>query len=151
FLAETAHPKHRGVAAAWAPFGAISGILLGSLAGAIILNVLPLEDVVAGGWRIPFLLGVVVGGVGFILRRRMPHDWPAAAKGFPVLDAVRNHPTRLLQVVGLSMINAAVFYILFVYIIAWLKKSSGMGASTATIINSVNMAIMVVLIMGIAW
>jgi MFS transporter, MHS family, proline/betaine transporter len=151
FLAETAHPSHRGVAAAWAPFGAISGILLGSLAGAIILNTLPLEDVVAGGWRIPFLLGVVVGGVGFILRRRMPHDQPAAAKGFPLFDALREHPMQLLQVVGLSLINAAVFYILFVYVIAWLKRASGMGAATATVINSVNMALMVVLIMGIAW
>ena len=151
FLAETAHPNRRGFATAWAPFGAISGILLGSLAGAIILNTLPLEDVVAGGWRIPFLLGVVVGGVGFLLRRRMPHDQPAAAKGFPLFDALRDHPKQLLQVVGLSMINAAVFYIVFLYIITWLKQASGMGASVATIINSINMAIMVVLIMGFAW
>ena len=151
FLAETAHPKRRGFAAAWAPFGAISGILLGSLAGAIVLNVLPLEDVVAGGWRVPFLLGVVVGGVGFILRRRMPHDKPAATKGFPLFDALRDHPKQLLQVLGLSLINAAVFYILFVYVIAWLKEAVDMGASTATIINSVNMAIMVTLILGVAW
>lgn len=151
FLAETAHPKRRGFAAAWAPFGAISGILLGSLAGAIVLNVLPLEDVVAGGWRVPFLLGVVVGGVGFILRRRMPHDKPAATKGFPLFDALRDHPKQLLQVLGLSLINAAVFYILFVYVIAWLKEAADMGASTATIINSVNMAIMVTLILGVAW
>ncbi len=151
FLAETAHPQRRGFAAAWAPFGAISGILLGSLAGAIVLNVLPLEEVVAGGWRVPFLLGVVVGGVGFLLRRRMPHDKPASTKGFPLFHALRDHPRQMLQVVGLSMINAAVFYILFVYIIAWLKQASGLGASVATIINSVNMAIMVVLIMGFAW
>ena len=151
FLAETAHPSHRGVAAAWAPFGAISGILLGSLAGAIILNTLPLEEVVAGGWRIPFLLGVVVGGVGFILRRRMPHDQPAATKGFPLLDALRDHPKQLVQVVGLSLINASVFYIIFVYVITWLKQAADMGAATATIINSINMAIMVTLIMGIAW
>ena len=151
FLAETAHPNRRGFAAAWAPFGAISGILLGSLAGAVVLNSLPLEQVVAWGWRVPFLLGVVVGGVGFILRRRMPHDQPAAAKGFPLFAALRDHPRQLVQVVGLSLINAAVFYILFVYIISWLKRASGMGASTATIINSVNMAIMVVLIMGFAW
>src|SRR5689334_6389617 len=151
FLAETAHPKRRGFAAAWAPFGAISGILLGSLAGAIVLNVLPLEDVVAGGWRVPFLLGVVVGGVGFILRRRMPHDKPAATKGFPLFDALRDHPKQLLQVLGLSLINAAVFYILFVYVIAWLKEAADMGASTATVINSVNMAIMVTLILGVAW
>ena len=47
-------------ASAWAPFGAVAGILLGSAVGATILNVMPLEQVVAWGWRIPFLLGVVV-------------------------------------------------------------------------------------------
>jgi MHS family proline/betaine transporter-like MFS transporter len=151
FLAETAHPNRRGFAAAWAPFGAISGILLGSLAGAIVFNLLPLENVVAWGWRVPFLMGVVVGGVGFLLRRRMPHDTPAASKGFPLFDALRNYPKQMLQVVGLSLINAAVFYITFVYVITWLKRASGMGASTATIINSVNMAIMISLIMGVAW
>src|SRR5690242_5950802 len=82
FLAETADPNKRGAATAWAPFGAVAGILLGSLMGATILNAMPLEDVVAWGWRIPFLFGVVVGGVGFILRRRMPFDKPAAKKGF---------------------------------------------------------------------
>ena len=89
------------------------------------VNLLPLEDVVAWGWRVPFLLGVVVGGVGFILRRRMPHDKPAAAKGFPLFAALRDHPRQMLQVVGLSMINAAVFYILFVYIVAWLNSIGG--------------------------
>jgi MHS family proline/betaine transporter-like MFS transporter len=69
FLAETAHPHQRGATAAWAPFGAIAGILLGSAVGAAIFNAMPLEQVVAWGWRLPFLLGVVVGGVGFLLRR----------------------------------------------------------------------------------
>src|SRR5215813_9470415 len=67
FLAETADPQKRGAASAWAPFGAVAGILLGSAMGAAILNAMPLEQVVAWGWRIPFLFGVVVGGVGFIL------------------------------------------------------------------------------------
>src|SRR5689334_16615401 len=55
FLAETAHPDKRGAASAWAPMGAIGGILMGSAVSAIVLNWLPLEDVVAWGWRIPFL------------------------------------------------------------------------------------------------
>ena len=92
FLAETAHPHQRGATAAWAPFGAIAGILLGSTVGAVIFNAMPLEQVVAWGWRLPFLLAVVVGGVGFILRRRMPFDQPAATAGFPLLRALREHP-----------------------------------------------------------
>src|SRR5215510_2817618 len=38
FLAETSHPHQRGATAAWAPFGAIAGILLGSSVGAAIFN-----------------------------------------------------------------------------------------------------------------
>src|SRR5215510_459400 len=94
FLAETAHPQKRGAATAWAPFGAVAGILLGSVTGAAIMYAMPLEEVVAWGWRIPFLLGVLVGGVGFILRRRMPFDRPAATEGFPLLQALREHPVE---------------------------------------------------------
>jgi MHS family proline/betaine transporter-like MFS transporter len=150
FLAETAHPQRRGAASAWAPFGAVAGILLGSAVGATIMNVMPLEEVVAWGWRLPFLFGVVVGGVGFILRRRMPFDKPAATKGVPLLQALRVHPMQLLQVVGMSLVFAQGFYLIFVYIITWLKLFADVGASVALEINSFNMAVMLVMILGMS-
>ena len=150
FLAETADPKKRGAATAWAPFGAVAGILLGSAVGATILNTLPLEDVVAWGWRIPFLFGVVVGGVGFILRRRMPFDKPAAKKGFPLWGALREHPVQMLQVVCISLVNAVSFYLIFVYIITWLKLAADVGASTALLVNSANMVVLLIVILTMA-
>ena len=148
FLAETAHPQKRGAASAWAPFGAVAGILLGSGVGAAILNAMPLEQVVAWGWRIPFLFGVVVGGVGFILRRRMPFDRPAATAGFPLLRALREHPVQMLQVVSISLVNALGFYLIFVYVITWLKLSAGVRAGIALQINSLNMAILLGVILS---
>jgi MHS family proline/betaine transporter-like MFS transporter len=150
FLAETAHPQKRGAASAWAPFGAVAGILLGSAVGAAIMNVMPLEQVVAWGWRIPFLLGVVVGGVGFILRRRMPFDQPAATEGFPLLRALREHPVQMLQVVSISLVNAVGFYLIFVYIITWLKLSADVRASVALQINSFSMAILLGVILVVS-
>ena len=41
FLAERAPPGKRGLASAWAPFGAVAGILLGSVMGTAIINALP--------------------------------------------------------------------------------------------------------------
>jgi MHS family proline/betaine transporter-like MFS transporter len=114
------------------------------------MNVMPLEEVVAWGWRLPFLFGVVVGGVGFILRRRMPFDKPAATKGFPLLQALRVHPMQLLQVVGMSLVFAQGFYLIFVYIITWLKLFADVGASVALEINSFNMAVMLVMILGMS-
>ena len=150
FLAETADPKKRGAATAWAPFGAVAGILMGSAVGALIINTLPLEDVVAWGWRLPFLFGVVVGFVGFILRRRMPFDQPAAKEGFPLLQAFRKHPVQLLQVVCISLVNAVSFYLIFVYIITWLKLAADVGAKTALLINSANMAIVLGVILFVS-
>jgi MFS transporter, MHS family, proline/betaine transporter len=147
FLAETADPNKRGAATAWAPFGAVAGILLGSAVGATILNTMPLEDVVAWGWRIPFLFGVVVGGVGFILRRRMPFDKPAAKKGFPLWGALRDHPVQMLQVISISLVNAVGFYLIFVYIITWLKLAADVGASTALLVNSANMVVLLIMIL----
>ncbi len=150
FLAETAHPQKRGAASAWAPFGAVAGILLGSIVGATIMNALPLEQVIAWGWRIPFLLGVLVGAVGFLLRRRMPFDLPAATAGFPLLRALREHPVQMLQVVSISLVNAIGFYLVFVYIIAWLKLFADVGARVALQINSINMAILLGVILVIS-
>lgn len=142
FLAETADPGRRGAAAAWAAFGATGGILLGSAVGALVLNTLPLEEVVAWGWRIPFLFGVLVGVAGYILRRRMPFDQPAAREGFPMLRALREHPLALLQAVALTLVNAIAFYLIYVYLIQWLKLAADMGARTALQINSLNMVIL---------
>ncbi|WP_119274577.1 MFS transporter [Taklimakanibacter deserti] len=150
FLAETAHPDKRGAATAWAVFGATGGILLGSAVGALVMNTLPLDQVVAWGWRIPFLFGVLVGVAGFLLRRRMPFDKPAAKKGSPLLQALREHPVAMLQAVAISLVNAVAFYLIFVYLISWLKLAADMGARTALWINSLNMVILlgVVLVMS---
>jgi MHS family proline/betaine transporter-like MFS transporter len=151
FLAETAAPDRRGQAAAWAPFGAIAGILLGSVTATVVLNLLPLEFVQDWGWRIPFLLGVVVGGVGFLLRRRLSIDPPPARSGFPLVEAVHHHWTAIVQGVAISLINAIPFYISFVYILPWLRKYADLSARNAGIINSANMMIIVLVIPAAAW
>jgi MHS family proline/betaine transporter-like MFS transporter len=150
FLAETAHPDRRGAATAWAVCGATGGILLGSAVGALVLNALPLDQVVAWGWRVPFLFGVLVGVAGFILRRRMPFDKPAAKEGSPMLQALREHPVALLQAVAISLVNAVAFYLIYVYIVQWLKLAADMGARTALQINSLNMVILLGVVLAMS-
>ncbi len=118
---------------------------------AAVLNLLPLEFVQDWGWRIPFLLGVVVGGVGFLLRRRLSIDPPPARSGFPLAEAVHHHWTAIVQGVAISLINAIPFYISFVYILPWLRKYADLSARNAGIINSANMLIIVMVIPAAAW
>jgi MFS transporter, MHS family, proline/betaine transporter len=150
FLAERSPPEKRGFVSAWAPFGAVAGILLGSTVGAVIINAMAMGDVVGWGWRVPFLFGVVVGAVGFFIRRHVSFDKPPAAKGFPLSQALREHPVEMLQVVGIGIVNAVGFYLFFVYIVTWLKLYARMKPSAALLINSINMLIMLGVILAAA-
>jgi MHS family proline/betaine transporter-like MFS transporter len=63
-----------------APCGATGGILLGSAVGAGFAASMSDAAFDAWGWRIPFLLGLVVGIAGYLLRRHVLEKVPARRK-----------------------------------------------------------------------
>lgn len=69
-LAEYAPTKRRGLVASLIGVGSNSGTLLASGVWLLVLT-LPREDVVAWGWRIPFLASVLVAAFALLLRRTM--------------------------------------------------------------------------------
>src|SRR4026208_1501980 len=80
FLVEGAMPGKRGFMGSWSPFGCFAGTLLGSAAG-LGVNTTPAPNaVMAYGWRIPFLFGLVVALGGIVIRRnfveKVPHQPP---------------------------------------------------------------------------
>src|SRR6516225_5903339 len=107
-----------------APFGrrgyfasfTLQGVQAGQILAAAVF--LPLsyglsnEAFVAWGWRVPFLLSVVVLLAGYFIRREV-HETPAFAeeKGqgdvpkAPVIDALTNHWPDMLRVVCMALMN----------------------------------------------
>jgi MHS family proline/betaine transporter-like MFS transporter len=80
----------------------------------------------------------------------MPFDKPAAKSGFPLARALREHPVQMLQVISISLVNAIGFYLIFVYIITWLKLFADLRAGIALQINSFNMAVLLCVILLVA-
>lgn len=65
-------PAHRrAFFASWVNTGAAAGILLASLAF-LAVTLMPQSQLMAWGWRIPFLASVIVAATGFVIRRRLP-------------------------------------------------------------------------------
>jgi MHS family proline/betaine transporter-like MFS transporter len=147
FLVEGAEPGRRGWMGSWGPMGATAGTLLGSAAGALVNAALPPEAVMAWGWRIPFIVGLAVGLGGIAIRRhyveRVPHQPPAES---PLGEAFRHHWTTMLHLVALISGISVGFYTIFVYAPTWLEQQIGVPASTALEINTVAMALSIVVL-----
>jgi MHS family proline/betaine transporter-like MFS transporter len=151
FMVERAPPQRRGLVGAMACCGAVAGILLGSASGAALAAALPADALEAWGWRVPFLLGLVVGLAGVILRRRLQETPPPAVKKSPLRETVRNHGSLLARLAGLSVFNAVGFYLMFVYIVSWLQHADGIAPARALEINTISMVVLLPLMVAMGW
>ena len=149
FLVEGSEPGRRGWMGSWAPVGAFMGTLIGSAAGAIVNAVLSPEEVLAWGWRIPFVLGIAVGLGGIAIRRyyveRVPHQAPSRS---PLGEALQSHWRTTLHLVALVAALAVGFYTTFVYAATWLAQVAHVPARTALGINTLAMALSLVASLG---
>jgi MHS family shikimate/dehydroshikimate transporter-like MFS transporter len=101
------------------------GLILSSLAMSAVA-VLPEADLLAWGWRVPFLASIVLVVVGWVIRARVPEspDFermklerpPVKA---PVLDVMRRYPRTLLVIIGARTAENTWFYIVVAFALAY--------------------------------
>lgn len=155
FLAESATPRRRGLIASFAGCGASGGTLLGSLVGAVTAMAMSADDLVAWGWRIPFLLGILLGGFTLYLRGSAAEDEAAGEppKGaaqrhggeLPLILAFRSDGPDMLRAAALNLTLGAGFYLLFVYLTTYMQQVDGLTARLSLQINTISMIVVLVL------
>ena len=101
--------SRRGLWASFTNAGAPSGMVLSTLVLAVSAGATGEQAFLTWGWRIPFLLSVVLLAVGLFVRARVtetPVFAEAAARtkpaAPPLLDVLRNHPRNLLLSIGVG-------------------------------------------------
>ena len=144
FLVERSGPRRRGLLGSVACVGASCGTLLGSGVGVLVASLLDPAALEAWGWRIPFLLGIALGGTAFILRRVMVDDaLPAPHKGdrLPFAEVFRTEWPAMLRGILLCASFAATFYLVFVYMATYMQQADGLTARRALQINTLAIAL----------
>ncbi|MBW8727529.1 MAG: MHS family MFS transporter [Inquilinus limosus] len=111
--------------ASFAQLGSPAGLLLALLMFRAV-KLLDPADFMAWGWRIPFLAGVVLLGVGFAIRASV-RETPAFEKvvaqkqmaRFPVAEALRTAWYPILLAAGVSVLGTGGFFFTNVFMISY--------------------------------
>jgi MHS family proline/betaine transporter-like MFS transporter len=70
-LIEAAPFSRRGFYGSFQMASQAASLLLGAVVGSIITRTMSPEALMSWGWRVPFIFGLIIGPVGFFLRRNM--------------------------------------------------------------------------------
>jgi MHS family proline/betaine transporter-like MFS transporter len=152
FMIENAPTHRRGLTGAIAMCGSTFGMLLGSAAGAAMASALPADTLHDWGWRVPFLFGLLVGMVGYLLRRHV-HDMslPTHRGHSALAETLRNNKRLLVRLAGLAAFAAVGYYLMFLYVVSWLQLVDGVAPARALDINSFSMAMMIPVMLAAGW
>ncbi len=151
FMIEHAGSR-RGVMGALGTSGAFAGVLLGSAVGALTAWLMPLDALMAWGWRLPFLGGIAIGVAGYFIRRELRNLEPAVHPApTPLGDLIRAEWRRIGQISGLKILSAVGFYLMFVYTTTYLAEVVGLEKGRAMAINTIGMAVALIVLPIAGW
>jgi len=128
--AEYGDKRRRGFYASAAQAGVPAGMIIANGAFALV-HALPKDDFLSWGWRLPFLAGIVLLGIGLFIRLHIletPVFERAKAEQttsrVPLIDLLRLYPKNLLLAMGARFAENACFYVItvFIYTYADLRK-----------------------------
>ena len=152
FLVEQAPPGRRGLVGSFCSLAATGGFLLGSGIGAAFAALLPPEALATWGWRVPFLLGLLLGVAGWWIRQVIVEEAPPkAGHGSPLIETLRHHGRAVMRVAGITVFNAVGFYLMFLYIVTWLQTVDGVEPAQALEINTASMVALLPVMITAGW
>jgi MHS family alpha-ketoglutarate permease-like MFS transporter len=143
YLAEISDRRNRGFYSSFQYVTLIGGQLCAILVLLILQQAFRLtpEDLRAGGWRIPFVIGGALALFGVVIRRQMPESAShlALSPGKPKispLSGVLRHPREVMVVAGLTMGGTAAFYTYAIYMQKFLKLSVKLSDNQTTLVTA---------------
>ncbi len=119
---EYAPKEKRGLFGAVPQMGVTLGMLLATLA-LTIMTMLPEEDFMSWGWRVPFIGSALLVFLGLWIRKGID-ETPAFKKNqeegkvvdVPLFETLRTHKKEVLIAIGAKCVETGPFYIMFTFI-----------------------------------
>ena len=122
---EHAPAGRRGFYGSWPQIGVPAGLLLANLVFSGFAR-MPEADFLAWGWRVPFLISIVLVGVGLVIRLKIL-ETPAFTRmkatrteaRMPIVEVLRRYPKQVLLAMGARYAENGSFYIYSSFVLVY--------------------------------
>ncbi|MFG2789636.1 MFS transporter [Streptomyces sp. NPDC048419] len=159
FVAEYSPDRRRGFLSSWLDFGTFVGYALGSALVTVLNLALSDDQMLAWGWRIPFLIAGPLGAIGLYMRLKLEES-PAfqqqldehekslaqSSAGSELKTIVKNHWPGLLICMGLVLLYNVTNYMVTGYLPTYQTETLNRSSSSADVLVLIGMVWIVLLI-----
>lgn len=132
YVAESAPRRRRAFYASGISGGALFGALVASSFILALRTWLPEESMEDWGWRVPFLVALPIGVIGWWIRKRLeesPQYATLREKGevdrAPIATIVTVHRVPVIKTMGLALFPFAGYYVIYIYMPTYLVTVAG--------------------------
>ncbi len=133
--------SRRGLWASFTNAGAPSGMVVSTLLLTLMGAVTTDAQFLAWGWRVPFLLSVVLLAIGLFIRLKVDETPVFAAAGrsagSPLLEVLRRHPENLLLAIGVGFGAFVAQGTLTTYVLSYAVHA---GFPRQTVLNAITVS-----------
>jgi metabolite-proton symporter len=143
-LMSVEHAPHgrRGWFGSFPQLGVPIGLLLANLVFFAVAGLTTDAQFLAWGWRIPFLISVVLIAVGFVIRSRVDES-PVfselrrrrARRSAPLRELLRHHRRQIVIAIGLFVANTMIGYVLIAFITSYGTRTLGVSSATMLLVG----------------
>lgn len=153
FLVEFAPPNQRGFIASFQQVTTVGGLLVGTFFGFVLALILTQEQMLAWGWRIPFLAGILLAFAGAYLRAKVD-ETPKYAEiekqhevaKTPFLDMLKTYPKETFTAFAFTLLWTVGFYIVLTYMPTFMQTQLKLPQSQSLLAASLGQALLAILI-----
>ncbi|MDQ0754305.1 MFS transporter [Arthrobacter sp. B3I4] len=134
---EWGHVERRGLSASWPQMGVPIGLVLSTGIVRITSGLTGTEGFVAYGWRIPFLLSILLVGVGLFVRLRVIEspEFEAVRKAdkvvkAPLIEVFRRQPKEVLLTALVRTSEQAPFYLFITFVLTYTSRQLKLNSNS---------------------
>ncbi|HEY2220903.1 MFS transporter, partial [Actinomycetospora sp.] len=159
-LTEAAPPGRRGLWGSIAQLGSPIGGIVSSGLFFLVSALMPAQQFAVWGWRIPFLVSVLVVVLGLVMQRRIEESpaftalssdtttWSEGPARAPVLEVLRRSPGTIVLAAALFVAASASLWVYVTYLLTYLPTQLGTPKTTALLVLTVTQAFQIPGIVG---